>query len=300
MAGAIELIGAPSSAGAYAPGQEDAPGALRARGLVDRLTSLGVSVTDHGDTPHTRWRPDRANPRAQNTDLVVASARALADCVAAVAADDRVTLVLGGDCTIGLGTIAGWLAASQDQFGLLYFDMHADLNTPSSVADGALDWMGLAHALAEPDATPELIAFGPRTPLLAPEQILIYGFREDQSTAFERDALVRHRLDVVPLDAVTDDPTATARDALTRLSHKSERILVHFDVDVIDFTDAPLSENTGRNIGLSQHTAFDALRVFAASDRLAAITITEVNPHHGEPDNSTLDAFTNALADALA
>ena len=52
-------------------------------------------------------------------------------------------LVLGGDCTTGLGSIAG-LSAIDEDAGLVYLDLHADMNVPSSVADGALDWMGSA------------------------------------------------------------------------------------------------------------------------------------------------------------
>jgi arginase len=74
---------------------------------------------------------------------------------------------------------------------------------------------------------------------------------------------------------------------------------VHFDVDVIDFTDAPLSENTGRNVGLTLDQAFAALGVFLGSDRIAALTITELNPDHGEPNKATLIAFVERLVGAF-
>src|SRR3954449_10069388 len=67
----IGLIGVPTSAGAFAPGQEHAPAALRAAGLVPVLRREGVVVHDHGDRLRWRWRPDRANPHAQNLDRVV-------------------------------------------------------------------------------------------------------------------------------------------------------------------------------------------------------------------------------------
>ena len=77
-------------------------------------------------------------------------------------------------------------------------------------------------------------------------------------------------------------------------------MLVHFDVDVIDFTDAPLSENTGRNEGLTLDQAFQALRVLLASPNFAALTITELNPDHGEEGGATLDRFVAGLVGALA
>ena len=85
-----------------------------------------------------------------------------------------------------------------------------------------------------------------------------------------------------------------------QLQSRCDQLLVHFDVDVIDFTDAPLSENTGRNQGLSFAQAFAALRVLIASDRLAALTITELNPDHGAEDGSTLARFVAELVEAFA
>lgn len=294
----IGLIGAPSSAGAYAPGQEQAPGALRAAGLVGRLEEAGLTVADRGDVPGFRWRPDRERPFAQNVERVVATARAVADHVRDVLADDDLALVLGGDCTVGIGTVAG-AVAGRDRIGVLYLDLHADLNVPESTLDGALDWMGVAHLLGEEGAEPSLVNVGPCTPLLAPEQILLYGFRRDQSTRAERAAIERRRLDVVEYEEVVAAPAASAKQALERLSARCERLLVHFDVDVIDFTDAPLSENTGRNVGLTRDQAFETLAVFLASDRLAALTVTEINPDHGEPDAVTLHDFVGRLSAAF-
>ena len=79
-----------------------------------------------------------------------------------------------------------------------------------------------------------------------------------------------------------------------------DRLAVHFDVDCIDFTDAPLSENTGRNIGLSQDAAFAALTEVLRDPRVSALTITELNPDHGSSDGATLAAFSQRLAAALA
>lgn len=295
----IGLVGAPSSAGAYAPGQEQTPAALRGVGLVSRLRAAGLGVDDHGDVSGYRWRPDREHPRTQNLPVVVATAKAVAERVADVLAEGEVALVLGGDCTVGLGTVAGAVTAIQERLGLLYFDLHADLNTPQSVPDGALDWMGVAHLLGEPDATAPLVNVGPRAPLLAPAQILLYAFRPDQSTSFEREAIERNRLEVVEFDQVAAAPGPSARQALERLLARCERLLVHFDVDVIDFTDAPLSENTGRNVGLTLEQAFEALSVFVGCDRLAALTITELNPDHGEPDQETLITFVEWLVKAF-
>src|SRR5688500_4757176 len=107
----LVVVGAPSSAGAYAPGQERAPGALRRAGLLDRLVERGVEVADAGDVPAFRWRPDRARPFAQNLEAVLATVRAVAARVEPIVAAGDVALVLGGDCTVELGTVAGAAAA---------------------------------------------------------------------------------------------------------------------------------------------------------------------------------------------
>jgi arginase len=183
--------------------------------------------------------------------------------------------------------------------GLVYLDLHADLNTPSTVGDGALDWMGVAHMLGEPDATPALRDLGGRTPLLRDHEIVLLGFDAGQATAGERERVERRGLAVVPIGEVAADPAGAARRALTLLA-ACDRLVIHFDVDVIDFTDAPLSENTGRNVGLRQGQAFAALTTVLMDARVSALTVTELNPLHGAEDGTTLVSFAEKLAAALA
>jgi arginase len=294
----MRLLGVPSSAGAFAPGQELAPAALREAGLVERLRAGGVAVEDLGDSPVWRWRPDRRRPRAQNLEAVAATVRETAERVERALAGGDAALVLGGDCTIELGTVAGALAHGPS-VGLVYFDLHPDLNVPDSVAEGALDWMGMAHALGVDGAEDELVSAGPRMPLLADDQVLFLSYGPEQARPFEREQMERRGLAGIPVHEVAGDPEAAARHALEWAEPHFERLLVHFDVDVIDFTDAPLSENTGRNEGISLDTALGALAVLSSSDRLAAVTVTELNPLHGEEDGSTLERFVEGLAGCL-
>ncbi len=81
----LAIIGTPSSAGAYAPGQELAPTALRSAGLLSRFSAAGREVVDYGDSPVFRWRPDRAKPYAQNPAAVRAAIIATAERVQAAA-----------------------------------------------------------------------------------------------------------------------------------------------------------------------------------------------------------------------
>lgn len=294
----LGLIGVPSSAGAYAPGQELTPAALREAGLVERLTSAGIDVVDHGDGAVWRWRPDRERPRAQNLEAVAATIRDTAERVCQAAIAGETPLVVGGDCTVGVGSVAGQLAAG-GRVGLIYFDLHPDLNVPGSVVDGALDWMGMAHMLGVEGALDELVRMGPRVPLLAPDDVFFFAYGPDQRTEWEQQLWDRHGLRGATAADVSADPAGVAAAALATLEPQSDRLLIHFDVDVIDFTDAPLSENTGRNIGLPFASAFAALSALLQTERLAGLTITELNPNHGADDGSTLDLFVQELVAAL-
>lgn len=294
----ITVIGVPSSAGAFANGQEEAPMALRAAGLVDRLRSAGADVDDSGDSPIWRWRPDRARPRAQNLQAVVGQVSATRARVAEATRKGRIGLVLGGDCTVGIGTVAGVLDV-HDSVGLIYFDLHADMNTPVSVIDGAMDWTGVAHMLGLDGTESDLAGVGGTVPMLRPDQLVLFGHGPEQATPWEREQIERLGVARVSVAAVRQDPGAAARRALELVRPRFDRYVVHLDVDVIDFTDAPLSENTGRNIGLSFRAAMDALRGLLSDDGLLALTVAELNPAHAMADEGLLERFAASVAQSL-
>jgi len=295
----LGVISVPTSAGAFAPGQEQAPRALRDAGLFDLLGNSGLEVRDHGERDIWRWRPDRGHAQAQNVgavvEIVIDTARRVGDSVQA----GETTLVLGGDCTVGVGTVAGHLSAGE-RVGLVYFDAHADLNVPESVREGALDWMGMAHMLGEPGAVSELRDVGPRMPLLEAQQVLLFGWDPEQATAFEREAIERRQIAVVSADQVAADPLVAADEARGLMESRCDRLLVHFDVDVINFTDVPLSENTGRNVGLAYEEAIASLEGLLASELLAGLTIAELNPDHTEEGADSLSRFATDVVRCLA
>ena len=292
----LDIIGAPSSAGAYAPGQEQAPQALRAAGLLAFLEERGIAVNDRGDVPGFRWRIDRENPRAMNADAAADIARAVADQVAESLAQGSGILVLGGDCTVELGTVAGATRETPDA-GLVYIDYDTDMNTPMSVEDGALDWMGVAHLLGLPATVPLLAGVGPRTPMLRPDQILL--FANGNSTEFERRTIDELRIEEVPIAQVTADPTGAARGVVNGWARHFERLLVHVDVDVLDYLDFPIAEETRRNRGLRFAQLVAALRELVAAPNWVALTICEINPDH-DPDGTSMRTLSEAIADVLA
>lgn len=286
---AVGLLGVPTSAGAHAVGQEKAPQHLRRMGLVERLEAGGTEVIDFGDLPLALYRPGSADRRAQNLDRVVGVARRVADGVDAILRRGLVPLVLGGDCTITLGVLAGFGRHPGD-LGLLYLDGDVDMTTPDTTSSGILDSMGLAHALGM--GAPELAGLGPRRPLVDPDRVVAYGHSPAELEPVEREMLERHGVACHP--AGEGDPAQALRD----LEGRADRILVHFDLDVVDSAEFPLADFPHHNLGLSFADAAAALGTFCAGPAFAGLVVTEVNPDH-DPDGSLTGKLIGALADAL-
>jgi arginase len=301
MTGRLAVIGAPSGAGACGVGQERAPEALRDAGLIESLAGAGFDLSDLGDLPVVPWHPDRARPRAQNLEAVVEVVRATAARVAdAFREPDRTVLVLGGDCTVGIGTVAGARSAIPDfALALAYFDLHSDLNTPETGRDGALDWMALGHMLAIDGTEPTLAAAFGEAPLLEPGQAVLFAQDSSHATRFERAEIERLGIARIALDDVRADPEGAAREALALVAARSDRYLIHLDTDVVDFTDAPLSEHPSRNAGLELDEMLAALNVLASDPGLVAITLTELNPHNAASDSGLLERFAGSFASAI-
>jgi arginase len=296
----IALIGVPTSAGTHGPGQEKAPEALRRAGLVRRLEAAGVAVHDQGDLPLARYRAAATDPRQRNLEGVVAVAARVADQVAGVLGRGMTPLVVGGDCTITLGVVAGF-ARHDGDLGLCYFDGDADLSTPATTHSGVLDSMVVAHLLGE--GAPELAGLGPRTPLLPADRLLLFGFDDPDDLGEAQQALLaRHAPAAWPAMRVREHPggpRAAAAAALAELEARAGTVVVHFDVDVVDSGDLPLANFPHFGQGLVLADALACLEVFLASDRLGGLVVTEVNPDH-DPDGEQLGRLVDGLVAALA
>ena len=241
----LSIIGAASSAGAYAPGQEKAPAAFRRYGLREALAGKGRTIKDQGDVASFRWRPDLARPLAMNLDAVRdACCQAARHVTAALAAQEDV-LVLGGDCTVEIGTVIGAIAAGE-RHGLIYIDFDADLTTPAT-SDGALDWTGVAHLLDVPGCEASLAGLGPHRPMLKPEQLLYFGV--ENITPPEAAAIEDHAIEIISRkESMRDIETAVAR--ATEWAARHDCLLIHLDIDVLSYIDFPIAENVRRCDGL--------------------------------------------------
>lgn len=294
MTRVLSLIGAPSSAGAYAPGQEKAPAAFRQYGLISALSKAGRQVRDRGDVAAFRWRPDPARPDAMNLDAVQQTAAAVAEHVADAMSADGTVLVLGGDCTIELGTVAGALRG-EDSIGLVYIDLDVDLNPPKA-SDGALDWTGVAHLLDLPGTAEELSSVGIRRPMLKPADILFFG--ADNVTAGEAETIRARGLKTITLSDVQANPVAASQLAVTWGS-PYRRLLIHLDIDVLAYTDFPIAENVRRGAGLRFEQLSAALAPLVTAANWRALTLTEVNPDHAPDESEAFRRLIGMLADVL-
>jgi arginase len=293
----VALIGVASSAGTHHAGQDQAPAALRAAGFVDRLRAGGVTVEDRGDVVHEVFAADEMGSTARNLTAVVRVARAVAAAVGEALADGVLPLVLGGDCTITLGVVAG--AQRHDpRVGLLYLDGDADLATPESTGSGVLDAMGIAHLLGVADT--ELARLGAGPPMLADERLAMLGYDESDPETFVADVL-RDRPELVRFadHQVRADPAGCASAALTALQRHTSSLVVHFDVDAVDSRDLPLANYPHYGTGISLDAAGEVLAVLCGAPTLAAVVLTEVNPSY-DPTGRQLARYVETVAGSVA
>ena len=287
----IEVVGVPTSAGAHHAGQDLAPAALRERGLLDRLRDGGLTVHDAGDVAGERFRrdPSRAVPR--NLDAVVRVAGRVAEAVERVLAAGRFALVLGGDCTIELGVVAGAQRALGD-VRLAYLDGDADLASPAHPGSGIADASGVAHLLGIADDA--LARLGPRFPMLDHRHLAMLGYDPgdvDAAALQERPGLLH--VDHRSLAAHPNGAVLRVREAFG-----VDPVAVHFDVDAVDSADLPLANFPHHGTGVPLATAAEVLEGLLSLPGARTLALTEVNPTH-DPGGAELDRYVGAVAGAL-
>lgn len=291
MARCVSILGVPTAAGSHNPGQEKAPAAWRAAGLADGLRAAGLDVEDRGDLPAARFRAAQPVDGLRDTGRVVAVAQQVASEVAAIRADGRLPLVLGGDCTITLGVLAG-----SGDGGLVYFDGDADLSTPDSTDSAVADTMGMTHMLG--GGSPALSGLGARRPLLQADQVVLFGFDPAELDTRQWTEVASRHLYAAPAPAVRADPAGQARAALAYLTRRTSSYLVHFDVDVLH-TGLFALANFPHFAGLTLDEAGVCLGEFAGGEKFGGLVITEVNPDH-DPDGELVAALARVVTKALA
>jgi arginase len=294
---ALGLLGVPTSAGAHYAGQEAAPEALRQRDLVGRWAQRGLTVADRGDLVRRPFRVDPTAPKARNAVDVCDCIREVAEAVADAQVDGQLPVVLGGDCTITLGVVAG-LKRRLGDVGLLYFDGDADLVTPATTRSGILDAMVVAHLLGEAESA--LTSAWGGGPLLEDDQLALLGYDPADRDSYDETIVARHP--AVSLASYQDlalDPEGVARAALAQIRRPGRAVIVHFDIDAVDSGDLPLADFPHYGTGLSLAQAGRVLTALLGAPELAAVVLTEVNPTH-DASGHLLDRYIDTIGDALA
>ena len=292
----IALIGVPSSAGARQLGQEEAPRCLRLADLVERLRSHGRDVVDLGDLTRVSFSPDRQNPKQQNLPLVLSVLEQVEGAVGKAVANRAWPLVVGGDCTITIGVLAA-LTKRFPSLGLMYLDGDVDLNTPETTSSGVFDGMVLAHILGE--GADELRHFGSRYPLLDERNVTLFGYSAQAGgiDPVEVERLQDTQMAKYPLEAIKDGVRAAAARALGELESKVDHILVHFDVDVVDFDDFP-AVDVPHKPGLGLLQAQEALGVLLESRKSVGLVLTEFNAR-ADADGKLARQLNDTIQEAI-
>jgi arginase len=288
----IALLGSPTSAAAMSPGHEGAPAALRAAGLVDRLQSVGYEVTDLGDDPVQLYKIDEESPRARNLPGVLAALNALRPRVEQAVKSGALPLILGGDCSVALATVAG-VHRYFRHVGLIYVDRDADLNTPATTPSGCVDGMVVSHITGRGAA--ELVRFWSEPPLVREPDVALFGVNRldpPEEEQLSRSPLQRY----LAADVQRLGPATAAERAVERVHGNDYEFVLHLDVDVIaDFQ----STNFPGSGGLRLEEVREALEVFATRKNLAAMEVTAYNPAK-DPDGNDAKVVVDLLANALA
>ncbi|HEY2457805.1 MAG TPA: arginase family protein [Candidatus Acidoferrum sp.] len=290
----IALIGAPSSAAAFAPGSEKAPAALRKAGLVEKLKSIGYEITDLGDCPPHLFADDEEHKRARNLPGIVASLNELKPRAEQAIKSGALVLVLGGDCSQVIGLLSG-ARRYYKHVSLLWFDRDADLNTPASTPSGRIDGMVLAGIIGR--GSPELVRFWGEPPLVREPDTVIFGLeRVDQP---EQDFLTRTPMrHVYAADVQLKGAAKSAQDALGLLHADGREFMLHLDCDVIAQEEFPAVNVPGSG-GLSFSEVQTALIEFASHKNLLGLDIAQYNPDR-DPDGSAAQKLIAMLGDVLA
>jgi arginase len=291
----IALLGAPTSAAAMSAGHEGAPAALRSAGLVDRLLSVGYEVADFGDDPPQVYTPDNESPRARNLSRVIAALEALKPRVEQAVKSCALPIVLSGDCSIALATVAGARRYFRN-VSMIYMDRDADLNTPATTPSGSVDGMVVSHLTGTGAA--EMVRFWGEPPLVREPDLALFGVARLDPP--EEQLLAKSPLRrFLASDVQKMGASAAAQAAVERIHANGYQFILHFDVDVIaDFqaTDYPGSG------GLSLDEVREALEVFATQKHLAAIEVAAYNPTKdadGKGAKMIVDLLTSVLEKRL-
>jgi arginase len=274
----IEVIGVPVDLGAGRRGVDMGPSAIRIADLEPRLEQLGHRVQDFGDLdvmiPETQ---KVGEGKLRYKAPIIAFCEELRKAVEESIGKGRLPLVLGGDHSIAIGSLAGstaHFARQGETLGLIWFDAHGDANTPETTPSGNIHGMALAVSLGLGDS--ELVNLGGRSPKVLARNTVLIGIRDLDPG--ERDILKKSGVTVYTMRDLDERGMRDVVDEATRLaSDGTAGVHLSFDLDVVDPEDAP---GTGTPVwgGITYREAHLAMEMLSDRAQIVAIDLVEVNP----------------------
>ncbi len=274
----IKIVGVPLDLGQDRRGVDMGPSAVRVAGLNARIQALGYTVEDAGNVPApiAEMQPFGAR-RAKYLAEVAATCRKHAVWVENILRQGFLPLVLGGDHSIAIGTVAGvsnFFRRKKQKVGLVWIDAHADINTPETTPSGNIHGMPLACCLGL--GPPELAQIFGYAPKVAAENVAVVGVRDLDPG--EKRTVHRKRVRVFTMrDLDERGMRAVMVDALALAGRGTTGFAVSFDLDAVDPSEAP-GVGTPVRGGISYREAHLAMEMVADSGKMLSLELVEVNP----------------------
>ena len=274
----IEIIGAPVDLGQGRRGVDMGPSAIRIADLEPHLEALGHTVTDFGDIDV--MIPETLEVGAtvlRYKRAILAACDSLRREVERSLAEGRMPLVLGGDHSIAIGSLAGvsnHFHGRGESIGVIWFDAHGDSNTPETTPSGNIHGMSLAISMGLGD--PDLAALGGRKPKIDPRRTVLIGVRDLDPG--EREILKRSGTKVMTIREVDERGMRdVVGEAIRIASEGTAGIHVSFDLDVVDPEDA---QGVGTALwgGITYREAHLAMEILCESAKVVSLDLVEVNP----------------------
>ena len=274
----VSLIGVPLDLGAGRRGVDMGPSALRVAGAQPRLEALGYDVDDRGDLPVKIQETQGAgDPRLKYLREILEVCGHLRDRVGEAAAAGAVPVVLGGDHSVAMGTIAGMsrhLRSKGQKLGLVWFDAHADSNTPETSPSGNIHGMPLAVALGYGEKG--LVGLAGEAPMVEASRAALVGIRDVDPA--ERETVKASGIGAFTMRDIDERGMRTVmEEAIQRATTGTAGVHVSFDVDGIDPDLAP-GVGTPSPGGISYREAHLAMEMLADTRKVVSAEIVEVNP----------------------
>ena len=271
--------------GAGRRGVDMGPSALRVAGLNEKLAALGYEVQDLGNVVVDQPESLPAGPsHARYLPQIAHTCARLADMVASAADQGRVPLVLGGDHSIAMGTVAGMSRHFKRKLGLLWIDAHADMNTPESSPSGNVHGMPLACAIGL--GPKELTHLAGYCPSVEPGAVAIVGLRSvDEIERLNVRGAGVHPFTMRDIDA--RGMRQVIQEAIHHVTLGTAGFHLSFDMDAVDPSEAP-GVGTPVHGGITYREAHLAMETVCDSGLMASLEIVEVNPVMDEANRTAL------------